>query len=386
MSKRMVKNISILSLLFIYTIVYRLYIFERVLKYSEVITAAFLMVLAFISILLLGYKKDKKTQIKQNVTRMTISIIIIFFLISYGLGFFVGFLKNAYSLAPSAICDNLFAPVIIIVSTEIIRYVIISSNKDKKTVIILTTVLLTILELFITLKPLNYADFAGLFKAITATVLPIVSKNIVISYLDFHVGYKSGLVYRLIMDIYMFIMPIVPDLGDYLTSMIGIGLPFIIYIYASRTINEYNNGIERTYGKRTFRWFDIPAYLFLVILICLISGFFPYFLIGIGSESMTPKINKGDAVLIHKVDEPKELKVGDVIAFRLKDKTIVHRLVKIEKDKDKNKTYYRTKGDANNSIDNINLTFDNIRGKVILDIPYIAYPTIYLTEFLNGEK
>ena len=79
MSKRMVKNISILSLLFIYTIVYRLYIFERVLKYSEVITAAFLMVLAFISILLLGYKKDKKTQIKQNVTRMTISIIIIFY-------------------------------------------------------------------------------------------------------------------------------------------------------------------------------------------------------------------------------------------------------------------------------------------------------------------
>ena len=384
MSKRTIKDISILSLIFIYTIVYRLIIFERALKYSEVITATFLMVIAFVTVLLLGFQKDKKTRIKQYITRTTISIIIIFFLVSYGLGFFVGFLRNAYSLAPSAILDNLFAPVIIIISTEILRYVIITTNKDKKYIIILTTVFLTLLELFITLKPINYADFAGLFKIITATVLPIISKNIVLGYLDYHVGYKSGLVYRLIMDIYVFVMPIVPDLGDYLNSMIGIGLPFIIYIYASRSINEYNNGIERTYGRKTFRWFDIPAYLFLIVLICLISGFFPYFMIGIGSESMTPKINKGDAVIIHKVKSPKELKTGQVIAFRLKDKTIVHRLVKIEKVN--GKTYYRTKGDANNSNDNINLTFDNIRGKVVLDIPYIAYPTIYLTEFLNGEK
>lgn len=384
MSKRTIKNISILSLIFIYTIIYRLVIFKYALKYSESITATFLMLLAFASILLLGYQKDKKTRIKQYVTRTTISIIIIFFLISYGLGFFVGFLRNAYSLAPSAIFDNLFAPIIIIISTEILRYVIISSNKDKKPVIILVTMFITILELFITLKPINYADFAGLFKIVTATVLPIISKNIVIGYLDYHVGYKSGLVYRLIMDLYVFVMPIVPDLGDYLNSMIGIGLPFIIYIYASRTINEYDNGIERTYGKRTFRWFDIPAYLFLIVLICLISGFFPYFMIGIGSESMTPTIDKGDAVIIHKVSKPKDLKKDDVIAFRLKDKTIVHRLVKIEKVK--GTTYYRTKGDANNSVDNVNLTFSDIRGKVILDIPYIAYPTIYLTEFLNGEK
>lgn len=384
MSKRTIKDISILSLIFIYTIVYRLIIFEHALKYSEVITATFLMILAFIAVLLLGFQKDKKTRIKQYITRTTISIIIIFFLVSYGLGFFVGFLRNAYSLAPSAMLDNLFAPVIIIISTEILRYVIITRNKDKKYIIILTTIFLTLLELFITLKPINYADFAGLFKIVTASVLPIISKNIVIGYLDYHVGYKSGLVYRLIMDIYMFIMPIVPDLGDYLNSMIGIGLPFIIYIYASRAINEHNNGVERTYGKRTFRWFDIPAYLFLIVLICLISGFFPYFMIGIGSESMTPKINKGDAVIIHKVKSPKELKKGQVIAFRLKDKTIVHRLVKIEKVN--GKTYYRTKGDANNSNDNINLTFDNIRGKVVFDIPYIAYPTIYLTEFLNGEK
>ncbi|MBP3799907.1 MAG: hypothetical protein ILA19_02880, partial [Bacilli bacterium] len=127
MSKRTIKDISILSLIFIYTIVYRLVIFKHALKYSEVITATFLMVIAFVSILFFGFKKDKKTRIKQYINRMTISIIIIFFLITYGLGFFVGFLRNAYSLTPNAILDNLFAPIIIIISTEILRYVIINA-------------------------------------------------------------------------------------------------------------------------------------------------------------------------------------------------------------------------------------------------------------------
>ena len=62
--------------------------------------------------------------------------------------------------------DDLFAPVIIIFTTEILRYVIIGSNKDKKYVIILTTLFLTLLELFITLKPINYTDFAGLFRIV----------------------------------------------------------------------------------------------------------------------------------------------------------------------------------------------------------------------------
>ena len=32
------------------------------------------------------------------------------------------------------------------------------------------------------------------------------------------------------------------------------------------------------------------------------------------------------------------------------------------------------------------LTKESIKGVVAMDIPYIAYPTIYLTEFLNGDR
>ncbi|MBR4618525.1 MAG: signal peptidase I [Bacilli bacterium] len=384
MSKRNIKDAFLLLTVLLYSVIYRIFIFQKALKYSESITGAFIILLAFISIILLGFRKNKTTKIKHYISSVTFCIVIAFFVISYGLGLAVGFLKNAYSLTLPAIVDNIFSPIVIIICTEIFRYVVINGNKDKKIVIVLTTIVLMLFELSTSMKAINFADFAGVFRVATSTILPIISKNIVLSYLTYHVGYKPTIFYRLVMDLYAFVMPIIPDLGDYLNSMIGIGLPFLIYIYAARSLDEYNNGIEKTYGKETFRLVDLPIMIFIALLVCLISGFFPYYMIGIGSESMFPKINKGDAVIIHKIKNKKDLKTGDIIAFKLKEKTIVHRLVEIEKVD--GVTYYRTKGDANNSRDSINLTFDSIEGVVKLDIPYIAYPTIYLTEFLNGER
>ena len=188
----------------------------------------------------------------------------------------------------------------------------------------------------------------------------------------------------MVMDIYVYVMPIVPDLGNYINSMIGIGLPFLIYLYSSRTLSEYYDGVERDFSKDTFKISDIPVLAFIIVLVCLISGYFPYYIIGVGSESMMPKINKGDAVLVHKVTNKNQLKKGDIVVFKSGNKNYVHRLVKIENID--GKTYFRTKGDANNTIDDIDLTMKNIKGKVNIKIKYIAYPSIYLTEFLNKEK
>lgn len=384
MRGKKLKNYSLLLLLLAYTLFYRFYLLKHALQYSESITAAFIILMATLGVILLGFQKNKQTRIKKYVTNVTVTIIILFFVISYGIGLVVGFLKNAYSLTFPAIIDNTFAPIVIIICTEILRYVIISSNKNNKPVMVLATILITIFELNISIRTININDLASTFKITTATILPIISKNIVLSYLACKVGFIPGLVYRLVMDIYVYVMPIVPDLGDYLNSMIGIGLPFLIYLYSSRTLDEYYNGVEREFSKDTFKISDIPVLVFIIVLVCLISGYFPYYIIGVGSESMMPKINKGDAVLVHKIKDPDELKVGDIIVFKSDNKNYIHRLVKIENID--GKTYYRTKGDANNTNDDIDLTMKNIKGKVNIKVKYIAYPSIYLSEFLNKEK
>ena len=381
---RQFKTICILLILLVYIFVYRLFIMTHFLKYTEFINASFLMIILFFTIFLFSYQKDKSTPLKKKVNLITAILIILFFSITYLVGMFVGFLKNSYSLNAYSILNNIFSPIIIIVCTEIFRYVVINQNRNSKKMLFLITIVLTLLEIFITIRGLSNMSLEDLFKLTTTIVLPIIAKNCVLSYLTLKVGYRPALIYRLVMDLYLFVMPVVPNIGDYMNSMIGICLPFIIYIYSARTINEYYNGVEYEFKSNAFQMADIPMFLFIAFVICLVSGYFTYYVIGIGSESMEPKIYKGDAVLVKKVKSKEELKVGEIIVYKNMGEDIVHRLVEVEKKG--NKTFYRTKGDNNNTRDNLDIEYKDIKGIVKLKIPYIAKPSIYLKEELSRRN
>lgn len=381
MSKTRITKNFILLFMLIYIIVYRLFIVENFLRYVEFINAAVLIVFVYVAYLLFGFQENKNTPIKKQANIFTLVLILLFFSISYGVGLLVGFLKNSYSLTPYSIVNNIFAPIVIIVCVEFFRYILLKANKDSKISIILITLIIMSFELATSIRTINFNDLAEVFKISTATILPIIVKNCVLSYTTLNVGYKPALIYRLVMDLYVFVMPFIPNLGEYLNSMIGICLPFILYIYTSRIINEYNNGVEYEFDKRVFKVTDIPIIAFILILVCLVSGYFPHYIIGIGSESMTPKINKGDAVIVEKIKSKKDLKVGEVIVYNNNGKSIVHRLVEIKKEG--NNTYYITKGDANNTKDDINIKLKDIKGIVKFRIPYIAVPSIYLSEQLK---
>ncbi len=381
---RQFKTICILLILLVYIFVYRLFIMTHFLKYTEFINASFLMIILFFTIFLFPYQKDKSTPLKKKVNLITAILIILFFSITYLVGMFVGFLKNSYSLNAYSILNNIFSPIIIIVCTEIFRYVVINQNRNSKKMLFLITIVLTLLEIFITIRGLSNMSLEDLFKLTTTIVLPIIAKNCVLSYLTLKVGYRPALIYRLVMDLYLFVMPVVPNIGDYMNSMIGICLPFIIYIYSARTINEYYNGVEYEFKSSAFQMADIPMLLFIAFVICLVSGYFTYYVIGIGSESMEPKIYKGDAVLVKKVKSKEELKVGEIIVYKNMGEDIVHRLVEVEKKG--NKTFYRTKGDNNNTRDNLDIEYKDIKGIVKLKIPYIAKPSIYLKEELSRRN
>ena len=120
---------------------------------------------------------------------------------------------------------------------------------------------------------------------------------------------------------------------------------------------------------------------FLLMLIALISGKFQYTIMGVGSDSMHPYIDRGDAVLLNSSVNKNKLKTGDVIAFENDNKVVIHRLFEIKEEKDK--TYYITKGDANNTTDDIEVTYSDIVGVVKFRIKYLAYPTVYLNDLFS---
>ena len=115
-------------------------------------------------------------------------------------------------------------------------------------------------------------DALLLFEMIAGTIIPVIIKNIFLSYLCYHVGYKIPIVYRCIMDLYIFIVPILPDLGSYINSMFMISLPFVIYISCFAMIDEKNAQPEPIFSTSRFSWTDIPITVILVVMICLVSG------------------------------------------------------------------------------------------------------------------
>lgn len=89
----------------------------------------------------------------------------------------------------------------------------------------------------------------------------------------------------------------------------------------------------------------------------------------ISTESMEPELKKGDAVIIKKVDE-EDLKINDIITFKINEEVITHRIVQINDDGTE-KTYV-TKGDNNNVEDNQILVFEDIEGKQVMKIPHLG--------------
>lgn len=107
------------------------------------------------------------------------------------------------------------------------------------------------------------------------------------------------------------------------------------------------------------------------------SGYEPKFsLYTIISPSMTPNINVYDVVVDLKVENPEDIKIGDVITFYsdlpgVKNGTVTHRVIAINKDAEGNYNY-RTKGDYNLVDDGVDVPFYKIVGKVSFRIPQLG--------------
>lgn len=372
------KKLIIINAILVYLLINRFVIMPNALILSEGITASFTIILMVLSIIFFGYPKVITNENTKSFKNTTIISMIIYFATIYIFGLFVGFLTNSYSLKPLSIINNTYNIIIYAISIEIFRYVFIKAkeNYNVKGYIYVITFLITLLETNLFMGDLAFSSLSSSFKFVTLVFLPIFVKNIMCSYMVSKTDYRTAILYRLIMDIYIYILPIQPDLGDFFMSITTILLPYIILICMTR-IDE--NSVKITIDdyvadkKKLLKFSDVPYMIFTTILACVILGIGPLKIIGIETGSMTPAIRIGDGVLINKLCDRDKLKEGNVIAY-INDENIVvvHRIYKINKDET-----FITKGDYNNSADARYVSKEQVVGKVLFKIPYIAYPAIY---------
>ena len=382
-----IKNNTLNILIAIFILTFQLVVLKSYVYISDFIAASFMILITTLAIIFFGFKRYRKDTYNREIIKKTLIIVLLYFIFSYGLGIYTNFNRNGYSLKPVMIIRNVICPLFIIIFMELYRYVIVNSTSDKRRITFSITMLI-LFEIFISMKFSSLTSYLQIFRLSTTVAIPIIVKNIVLTIICKNSSFVPGMIYRIPIELYLFLIPLIPEFSDYLTSMLGVSVPLILYMAVYTEIREKNNpefnNSDSSMMKGNLTIYEYVGVAFLIVVITLVSGFFPYTIIAVGSDSMAPKYEYGDAVIFKRVHKVKDLKVNDVIVYRSKEynKYIVHRLVKIKKDKDGNYNFI-TKGDNNNSEDKIYLDLKDIKGKVKMKIKYIGYPTLVFSKIIE---
>ena len=251
--------------------------------------------------------------------------------------------------------------------------------EENKFLSIITLILFIFMDVTEAIYYGNFNSSYNVFIFIALSLLPALSSNIMCNYITKKTGCKPLILYLLITKLYAYLLPIIPNPSEYLTAIINLILPVLLgYKIHNFLEKDKDTYIDRDYNKKRVKSLVLPIVLTLII-VYFTSGYFKYYALAIASGSMSPKIKKGDIVIVEKIkDKYQEIKEKDIIAYEYNGTIIVHRVEKII---NLNGIYYfYTKGDANNSLDNYSIDQSMIIGVVRMNIPYIGWPTVWLNE------
>ena len=325
-----------------------------------------------------GFEKDRHRYTK-DVIFDEIIILLLYFVIVYLLGIFIGFAKTSDYYNWYGLKTFILPLTITIFLKEILRYMMLKKSEGSKLLFVTSALLFVFLDVTEAVYYNSFNSGYNIFIFIALSLLPAISSNLSFSYISKRTGYKPIIFYLLITRLYVYLVPIVPDFNEYLTAIIGLILP-IVLVYKVHIFfeKERDEDIDREYNKKRIGTLIVPSIL-TVVIVYFTSGYFHYHALAIASGSMEPTIKKGDVVIVEKIDDKYDsLEIGDTIAFQHSGVVVVHRIINIlEED---GQYYIYTKGDANNSPDNYAVEQDMIIGTVRLKIPYVGLPTVWLNE------
>lgn len=334
----------------------------------------FLLLLIGFFIKLFGVEKTKKRYTKELFVEISI-VYVIFFVLYYLFGLVTGFYKSNNYFNLYGVFTFIIPNTLIIVFKEYLRGLVHTKFDDSKLLFIFTFLLFLMIDLINVVKLSSFTSVQNSFYFSAISLIPLISANIAANKIVRKSNYKVNIFWLLILNLYVYIFPIIPNVGDYILSIIKIVLPLVILARINAFYeNEEDEELDRDYNKKNI----IPiafCTLFTAILVYFSCGYFRFYAVAIASGSMTPNILKGDIVVIDKKD--KEINVGDVIAYKYKNTIVVHRLIKKI---NKGSVYYYTKGDANNLPDNYVINEEDIIGVVCVKIPYLGLPTVWLND------
>ncbi len=350
-------------------------------------TVGFAMFLIYDIYLIIKLNKTHIRNFNRNryISRMLI-ITLIYYIIYFYFGFFLGFLRSPYSHQIFTIAKNIFNSLVLILAIELSRYIYVSKNKDNKFIIVIFTILLIIMEINIpqVLSLYNVNDKEGLFKYIFQHILPLISLSFLFTYIDTISNYKTIMVYRIITVLFIYIMPLFPNINWFLDASQGILVPAFFFMLFKYVFTKQENMSKRK--VKSSRLSLTIAIVSMATLVAFMLGAFKCEPVTIVSNSMLPTYSRGDVIIYEKMssDDLKKLEKNSIIVYRVENQMVAHRVVNVIQDNGIIK--FQTKGDNNNGPDTDLVAINQIVGVYRLHLKYIGYPSVWLNDFFNDEE
>lgn len=261
-----------------------------------------------------------------------------------------------------------------IIATECVRSVFLAQRGILSAVYGYLICLLSEVLLHATLR--DVTSFTRFMDLVGMALLPAIAGGLLYQYLSSRHGMAPALVYRLILALFPYFVPITSGIPDSLVSFAGLVIPLLLYVFVKKLYERKSVKAIKRLGK----WFIggvASTVLVMLSFVMLISCQFRFGLLVIATESMTGEYNKGDGIFYESF-EGQPIAEDDVLVFEKDGLTIVHRVVEIECINGENR--YITKGDANDDVDVGYITDRDVVGIGKAKIPYFGYVTLWMRD------
>ena len=322
-------------------------------------------------------KKRPIISIYTKQVLLIISVIALLYVMFYYLsGTEFGYYKNPYRLTLSNFWRFFLPIAVIIVCTEIVRYVLMAQKDFLTRALCYFSCLIA--DMLIVSNIPSVKNFNQFMDLVAGAVMPALLSNLLYNYLSKRYGMYPNIVFRLVTILHAYTFSVTSRIEDSLLNMFKLFLPIVIYLFIDAL---FEKKVRYARGNISPAWKVASAILTAVVVVImvgtvmLISNQFKYGSLVIATESMTGELNKGDVVMFEKYDN-QVIEEGQVIVFEKNRSMIVHRVVEIEIINGVPRYY--TKGDANEDRDYGYITDAEIVGVISIKLPYFGYPTIWM--------
>ncbi len=345
------------------------------------IIAAFVLLPSAILIPLF-IKKRTALSINSKQVWLIIGVIgLLYFVFYYVSAVYFGLTKTGYGLKSDIILEFIIPIAIVIIGTEIVRYVL-CAQKDKWANAFAYLIALCADVLICATIP-AMTNMATFMEVIGLTLFPGILYNLLYNYLSVRYGFVPIIIYKAFTVWAFYLIPYGSAISYSLISFINMLIPIAIFLFID---SLYERKRRYALGNTSKFWRVVSKVLTVIVIILMIATIMVIsnqFYIGayvIATDSMTGELNRGDVAIYERYEEQLIIE-GQVIVFEQSGSVIVHRVVDIEIIN--GITRYYTKGDANEDRDAGYIFDSDIIGLVTYKLPLFGYPTLWVRSLFD---